>query len=89
VAEVDAAHGRAWGNQCGALSQAVFCSTSRQRMRAAAAAAAWLLIVSLAWHLGPVSGQRSVPVSNTNQFAIALQDQTVWEIILDPTGTGV
>ncbi|CAL8462804.1 g2337 [Coccomyxa elongata] len=42
----------------------------------------WLL-------LGPkVVGQRSVPVSTSTQFAAALSNNAITEIILDPTGTG-
>ena len=39
--------------------------------------------------VAPVDAQRSVPVSNTVQFAAALQNAGVSEIILDPTNTGV
>ncbi|EIE27156.1 kinase-like protein [Coccomyxa subellipsoidea C-169] len=38
--------------------------------------------------VAPVDAQRSVPVSNTVQFAAALQNAGVSEIILDPTNTG-
>ena len=37
----------------------------------------------------PAAAQRSVPVTTTQDFANALQDQTITEIILDPSGTGV
>ena len=47
-----------------------------------------LLLLLLAWpELG--RGQLSVPVSNTTQFAAALNNQAVMEIILDPSGVGV
>ena len=35
------------------------------------------------------AAQKSVPVTTTQGFAQALQDQTITEIILDPSGTGV
>ena len=35
------------------------------------------------------AAQKSVPVTRTQDFAQALQDQTITEIILDPSGTGV
>ena len=35
------------------------------------------------------AAQKSVPVTTTQDFAQALQDQTITEIILDPSGTGV
>ncbi len=35
------------------------------------------------------AAQKSVPVTTTKDFAQALQDQTITEIILDPSGTGV
>ena len=35
------------------------------------------------------TAQKSVPVTTTQDFAQALQDQTITEIILDPSGTGV
>lgn len=37
----------------------------------------------------PAAAQKSVPVTTTQDFAQALQDQTITEIILDPSGTGV
>ena len=37
----------------------------------------------------PAAAQKSVPVTTTNDFANALKDQTITEIILDPSGTGV
>ena len=52
-------------------------------------AAAWLLVSLLGFLRGPASAQRSKPVSNTNQFAAALQDASISEIILDPSGAGV
>ena len=52
-------------------------------------AAAWLLFSLIGFLYGPASAQRSVPVSNTNQFAAALQDASISEIILDPSGKGV
>lgn len=36
-----------------------------------------------------VEGQRSLPVSNSAQFAAALSNSVITEIILDPGGTGV
>jgi len=35
------------------------------------------------------AAQKAVPVTTTKDFAQALQDQTITEIILDPSGTGV
>ena len=35
------------------------------------------------------AAQKSQPVTTTQDFANALQDQTITEIILDPSGTGV
>lgn len=35
------------------------------------------------------AAQKSQPVTTTQDFANALQDQTITEIILDPSGNGV
>ena len=43
----------------------------------------WLLLGAV------VEGQRSVPVSSSTQFAAALANNAINEIILDPTGKGV
>ena len=49
-----------------------------------------LLAALLITHGGqPVAAQRSQPVTTTQDFANALQDQTITEIILDPSGNGV
>lgn len=47
------------------------------------AVSGWILVAI------PAQAQRSVPVSNTVQFAAALANVGVSEIILDPSGTGV
>lgn len=56
------------------------CSVSASSVLVAFVSVCLLLVVA------PAS---SIPVSNTTQFAAALQDPTITEIILDPTGTGV
>ena len=50
---------------------------------------ALLAALLLAYSGQPAAAQKSVPVTTTQDFANALQDQTITEIILDPSGTGV
>lgn len=63
-----------------------------RRALAALAAArlplALALLLLLAWPERG-AGQQSIPVTNTTQFADALNNQGVMEIILDPSGQGV
>lgn len=47
------------------------------------------LLLLLSGGLQRCAGQVSVPVVNTTQFADALNNQAIAEIILDPSGTGV
>jgi hypothetical protein len=48
------------------------------------------LLALLSGRLQRCAGQlSSVPVTNTSQFADALNNQAISEIILDPFGTGV
>ena len=50
---------------------------------------ALLAALLLTYSCQPAAAQRSVAVTTTQDFANALQDQSVTEIILDPSGTGV